>query len=100
MAASSVRVLEHHVSTGRAKLSFAEVSKVGMDETAAARGQDYVMVFMDLPKARVLFATEGRGANTVERFAADLAAHGGDPALVLWRQTQPSGTHQGVRAPY
>jgi hypothetical protein len=55
---------------------------------------------MDLPKARVLFATEGRGANTVERFAADLAAHGGDPALVLWRQSQPSGTHQGVRAPY
>lgn len=76
------RVLEHHVDTQRAKLSFADVSKVGMDETAAARGQDYVSVFMDLVKARVLFATEGRDAATVGRFAADLAAHGGDPARI------------------
>jgi transposase len=76
------RVLEHHVNTQRAKLSFAEVTKVGMDETAAARGQDYVTVFMDLVKARVLFATEGRDADTVQRFAADLAAHGGDPARI------------------
>jgi transposase len=76
------RVLEHHVSTERARLSFAAVSKVGMDETAAARGQDYVTVFMDLLKARVLFATEGRDADTVQRFAADLRGHGGDPARI------------------
>jgi transposase len=75
-------VLEHHVNTQRSKLSFAEVTKVGMDETAAARGQDYVSVFMDLLTARVLFATEGRDADTVGRFAADLAAHGGDPARI------------------
>ncbi len=42
------RVIEHHVDTGRAKLSFADVTKVGLDETAAARGQDYVTVFMDM----------------------------------------------------
>lgn len=76
------RVLEHHVNTQRAKLSFAEVTKVGMDETAAARGQDYVSVFMDLLKARVLFATQGRDADTVGRFAADLAAHGGHPTRI------------------
>ena len=76
------RVIEHYVDTERAKLSFADVTKVGMDETAAARGQDYVSIFMDLVARRVLFATEGRDAATVGRFAQDLRAHGGDPALV------------------
>jgi transposase len=76
------RVIEHHVDTGRALLSFAGVTKVGLDETAAARGQDYVTVFMDMVARRVLFATEGRDSATVARFAQDLREHGGDPALV------------------
>jgi transposase len=37
---------------------------------------------LDAPKPRVVFATEGRDHSTVARFAADLAAHGGDPAQV------------------
>jgi len=76
------RVLEHHVQVQRARLDFADVSRVGMDETSAARGQDYVTVFMDLVNRFVLFATEGRDAATVEAFAEDLVAHGGDPATI------------------
>lgn len=76
------RVLEAHVSRERARADFSAVSTVGMDETAASRGQDYVSVFMDLDARKVLFATEGRDAATVERFAADLTRHGGDPAKV------------------
>lgn len=76
------RVLEHHVKTGRAGLDFSGVQKVGMDETSARKGQDYVTTFMDLDTRRVMFATEGRDHATVEEFAADLDAHGGDPARV------------------
>jgi transposase len=76
------RVLEHHVEAQRARLNFADVAKVGMDETSAAKGQDYVTVFMDLVARFVLFATEGRDAATVKAFAEDLAAHGGDPARI------------------
>ena len=53
-----------------------------MDETSAAKGQDYVSIFADMELARVLFATEGRSADTVARFAADLAEHGGDPKKI------------------
>lgn len=53
-----------------------------MDETAAARVHDYVSVFADMDRARALFATTGRDGATVARFAADLSAHGGDPAKV------------------
>jgi transposase len=53
-----------------------------MDETSARRGQDYVSLFADLDAGSVLFATEGRSADTVARFAADLSAHGGDPTTI------------------
>jgi len=81
------RVLEHHVEAARAGLDFSEVADVGMDETSSKRGQDYVSIFMDLEKSQVLFATEGRDNATVERFAEDLAAHGGDPGTQIQRVT-------------
>lgn len=76
------RVLDHHVSAARACADYSQVTRVGMDETAAARGQDYVSIFADMDRARVLFATAGRDGATVQRFAADLTAHGGNPAKV------------------
>jgi transposase len=76
------RVLDHYIETERAKLDFSGVEQVGVDETAAARGQDYVSVFMDADTHRVLFATPGRDGDTVKRFAADLKAHGGYPEAV------------------
>ncbi|MGH3951393.1 MAG: helix-turn-helix domain-containing protein, partial [Pseudonocardiaceae bacterium] len=71
------RIVEHHVHGARAGEDFSSVRRVGMDETSAARGQDYISLFADLDAGRVLFATEGRDAATVERFAQDLADHGG-----------------------
>ena len=78
------RVLEHYdyVEAARAGLDFSEVERVGVDETSARRGQDYVSVFMDLDASRVMYATEGRNAATVERFAHDLAVHNGQPEQV------------------
>lgn len=76
------RVLEHYVEAARAGLDFSEVERVGVDETSAARGQDYVSVFMDLDDERVMFATGGRNAATVKRFVEDLGVHGGQPEQV------------------
>ncbi len=76
------RVLEHYVPRLRGGLDFSSVRRVGVDETSARKGQDYVSVFMDLDERRVLFATQDRDAKTVERFADDLTAHGADPEQV------------------
>jgi len=77
------RVLEHYVAAARADLDLCQVRNVGMDETSARRGQDYVSLFMDLDATpRVVFATEGRDAATVKGFGADLLAHGGQPGQV------------------
>ncbi len=65
------RLLHHHVDQARAKVSMVEITRVGVDETSAKRGQDYVSLFVDLdaPKPWVIFATEGRDHTTVERAA-------------------------------
>ena len=74
-------VVEHHVRAARESLDFSDVTDVGMDETSARRGQDYVCIFMDVDKRAVMFATAGKDANTVKAFAADLGVHGGRPGL-------------------
>jgi transposase len=76
------RVVEHHVHAARDQLDCSGVRRVGVDETSARTGQDYISIFADMHARRVLFATEGRSADTVARFAADLADHGGDPMRI------------------
>ena len=76
------RIVEHHLHAARDQLDTTSMRRVGMEETSAAKGQDYISIFADLDALRVLFATEGRSAETVGRFAADLVEHGGDPATV------------------
>jgi transposase len=74
--------VEHHVNAARDQLDCSSVTRVGMDETSARKGQDYISIFADIDARRVVFATEGRCAETVGRFAADLTEHGGDPDKV------------------
>ena len=76
------RVVHHYVEQGRARIDAAEVVKIAIDETAARRGHDYITLFVDIEQARVLFATEGKDADTVAAFADDLGAHGGDPDAI------------------
>ena len=76
------RVLDHYVQSARAQEDHSEVKRVGMDETSARRGQDYISLFFDMDLRRLLFGTEGKGHETVKAFAQDLKAHKGDPANV------------------
>jgi transposase len=57
---------------------FSCVKKIGVDETAARRGHDYVTLFVDLDQKKTIFVTEGKDKETVEAFAKDLKAHKGD----------------------
>jgi transposase len=71
------RVLEHYVATARARQDMSQVRQVGVDETASARGQEYVTVVADLDAERVLFVTEGKSAEALHAFKTDLEAHQG-----------------------
>lgn len=76
------RIVHHYVDRAVAAQDLSGVERVGLDDTSFRRGQSYVTLFADLDKRRCVFATPGRDAATVERFAQDLRAHGGYPDQV------------------
>jgi transposase len=66
------RIVTHYVGQAVARLDLTEVTAVGLDETAAKRGQTYVTVFIDLDRKDkpVVFVTPGRGKDTLAKFKA------------------------------
>ena len=76
------RVIHHYVEVARDHTDHAAVTNLALDETAARRGHNYVSLFVDLVRRRVLFVAEGRDADTVETFVKDLIAHGGNPQAI------------------
>jgi len=72
----------NYVDEARKTADHSQVKHVGMDETSRRKGHNYVSLFVDLDETRVLFATDGKDASTVDRFKEDLIAHGGDPGAI------------------
>jgi len=75
-------MVHRHVEAARATVSMAEVRAVGVDEMSRRKGHHYVSVFADMEKRKVLFATEGKDAETWQGFREDLEAHGGKAASI------------------
>jgi transposase len=76
------RVIHHYVERARARTDLSSLTRVAIDETAARRGHHYITLFVDIDQARVVFATEGKDAETIAAFADDLTVRGGDPDAV------------------
>lgn len=84
------RLVQWHVEDARAQVDMRAVTSVVVDETSRAKRHHYVSLFLepadraggDDPSARVLYVTEGRSHTAFHDFAADLLAHGGDPAAI------------------
>jgi transposase len=75
-------ICKRYVDLGLERADFSEVKRLAVDETSRARGHDYITLVADSDERRVLFVTEGKNAATIEAFAGDFAAHGGDPQAV------------------
>ena len=70
------------MTEARSNEFFADVCRVGIDETSRKRGHHYVSLFVDIDQSKVIFATEGKGSDTVGRFSNDFHDHGGDTYFV------------------
>lgn len=75
-------ICKRYVELALDQADFSEVKRLAADETSRARGHDYITLVADADARRVLFVTEGRDAATIEAFAEDLRAHGGDPQAI------------------
>jgi len=76
------RLAHHHVDEALAKVDMAKVQDIGIDETSAKRGHNYISLVMDMVARKLLFAVEGKGSEVLGAFKADLLAHGGNPGKI------------------
>lgn len=70
-------MIKAYTEKARAEEDFSAVRVVGVDETAARRGHDYVTLFVDLEEKRTIFVTDGRDQGVVGEFVGDLIEHNG-----------------------
>ena len=73
------RQIDVHVALARNRESYADVQFIGIDETACAKGHSYLTLVHDLSQSRLIYATPGKDASTLERFCQDLRSHQGQP---------------------
>jgi transposase len=71
------RILHHYCRRGPERTRLLRGLHGRMDETSSKRGHNYITVFVDMDKSKVLFATPGKDAATLTAFKEDLEAHGG-----------------------
>ncbi|MFP7199341.1 ISL3 family transposase [Lysinibacillus halotolerans] len=72
-------ILHHYVEEAREREVYSAVQHVGFDETSRKKGHEYVSIFMDLDKRKVISVTEGKDQHTLKGFKHDLMVHGGHP---------------------
>jgi transposase len=70
------RIFHHYVEKAMAELNFTDVKQIPIDETSSRRGHRYITLFLDAESKTVLFATEGKGMDTLGRFKELLATKG------------------------
>jgi len=71
------RIVSHYVWRGVERQDLSDVTRIAADETSARRGHDYISLFVDMAKRKVVYVAEGKDAGTVTEFADFLEAHGG-----------------------
>ena len=58
-------VFNYWISKAHKRDVIEDLDKIGFDETSVRKGHDYVTTMVDLNTRRVLFATEGKGADCI-----------------------------------
>src|SRR5208283_3633608 len=67
----------HYVWRAVEALDLSQVRRIAADETSARRGHDYISLFVDMARRKVIYVADGKDAATVKEFADFLEAHGG-----------------------
>lgn len=60
-------IFNYWISIAHKEDKINDLEKVGFDETSTKKGHNYVTTMVDLEQRRVLFATEGKGADCIEK---------------------------------
>jgi transposase len=59
-------IFDHWVGQAYKKADHSQVTQLGVDETSSRKGHSYITIGVDMDERRVIHATEGKGADTIE----------------------------------
>lgn len=76
------RIINRYVSNTYASEDYSDVTHIGVDETSSKKGHNYVSIFVDMDKSRVIYATEGKDSETIKKFKEELPYHGVDTSNI------------------
>ena len=70
-------LLKKYVDDTLEESDYASVEIIGVDETSSRKGHNYLTLFVDLKKRKVIFITKGKSNETVKEFVKDIEEHNG-----------------------
>ena len=79
------RIVAYYVQQSLQGINLSSLEAIALDETASKRGHNYVTIFLDLERTSkpVIFATPGKGKETVALFKEFLEKQGGAPENIV-----------------
>lgn len=60
-------IFDYWISIAHSEDEIGEIKNVGFDETSTKKGHNYVTTLVDMRARRVLYATEGKGSETIKQ---------------------------------
>ncbi|MDR2405010.1 MAG: transposase [Deltaproteobacteria bacterium] len=76
------RVVNYYAEKLPKEEDWSKVRKIGIVATASLKAYEHITVFLDISKERVIFATEGKGPDTIKKFANEMKKHGALPSQI------------------
>lgn len=75
-------IFNHWVSEARQADQIEDLTTLGFDETSTKKGHNYITTMVDLDTHRVLYVSQGKGADNIEESVAYLEQKSVDPKTV------------------
>lgn len=75
-------IFHYWISKMHSEDTIEDLTCLGFDETSSKKGHKYVTLAVDMDKRRVLYATEGKGADTIEKSVEYLKSKEADPSQI------------------
>lgn len=77
------RLLKRTVDRAMANQDLSRVRSVAVDETSWRKGHKYVTFVFDYDTKKLIFGVEGKGSDTLKKFAEHLESHGGQVQRIV-----------------
>jgi len=75
-------LLHRYINEAISEMDLSELTQFGLDETSRAKGHEYISLFVDMCKRKIVYITTGKDHSVLERFAEFMKEHKGEPKNV------------------